>query len=87
MKTEYQKKMQATWKETLRKLHTRYQSYVATNNHNEAANVLVSAFGSEEEKETLKNIIERSNERSYISREDLPVRDAMIRKYYPIVKP
>jgi len=63
----------------------KYRRYESINSHNNAAKLLVDNFGTEEEKEIMKQIIERYNKIGYITNEDRELRYSISQKYYKLI--
>jgi hypothetical protein len=62
-----------------------YNQLTAYNNHNEAALVILKAFGTPDEVQTVKEIQERTNKRGWIQLRDQEERDAIMEKYRPVI--
>lgn len=62
-----------------------YNKYTAVNNHNEAALVILKKFGTPDEIQTIKDIQERANKRGWIQLRDQEERDAIMKKYRPVI--
>ena len=71
--------------ETKKKLFASYKRHESRNSHNLAAALLVNNFGTEDEKETMNQIIIRANKRGYMTHEDIELRYSISQKYYPLI--
>jgi hypothetical protein len=74
--------MEKTTTADLLKAYKRNEHY---NNHNENGKMLVDNFGTEEEKEIMNAICERSKKQGYTSHEDVTKRYEISQKYYSII--
>jgi hypothetical protein len=62
-----------------------YNRFRRLKNPNAATMVLVEAFGTEEEKETLFRIIESHEKRNYMFPNEQKFRDTLHTKYFPLI--
>jgi len=63
----------------------KYNRLEDNNDHNEAAALLVNNFGTDDEKQTMKEIIARAEKQNGMTSEDIKLRYEISQKYYPII--
>lgn len=71
--------------ETKSTLLKKYKRYESINSHNAAAKLLVSNFGTDEEKEIMEQIIAREKKQGYMTHEDIQLRYSISQKYYKLI--
>lgn len=69
----------------MNKLLRKYNRLEDNNDHNGCASLLVDTFGTDEEKQTMKEIIARHEKLGFITSEDIDLRYKISQKYYPII--
>lgn len=69
----------------MEKLLRKYNRLEANNDHNEAALLLLTNFGTQDEVDTMLAIIDRCKKQGWMTSEDIKLRYEISQKYYPII--